>query len=144
MNYNKRLKLYLILFPKRLCLNDLFIDNIYHGKWSTIFGQFWMKGVQGSKIYFYYSKMISKKFHVDWWKIFFSLAENNLVHKRLIINWKKIIFHHFPMMRRVDCSCCACFQKSYFSIYRKISIDRQGVSTFFRQIISEPLDIEQR
>ncbi len=47
---------FFMLFPKTL---PYFIGSIWHGKWSTIFGGFWMKGIPGSNIYFYYSKTIS-------------------------------------------------------------------------------------
>ena len=44
---------------------NFIIENIWHGKWSTIFGRFWMKGIPESKIYFHYSKLISEKIHDD-------------------------------------------------------------------------------
>ena len=82
--------------------NTIFIDNIWHGKLSTIFGRFWMKGIPVSKIYFYYSKMTSEKFHDDWCKkIILNPAENNSIHKGLNIllkKWSKSIvkfFSHF-------------------------------------------------
>ena len=52
---------------------------------SAIFGRFWMKSIPVSKLYFYYSKMISEKFHDDWFKKnnFFSPAENNSGYKGL-------------------------------------------------------------
>ena len=86
-----------MLFPKTLYLikkyiKKYFIGNIWHGKWSTMFGRFLMKGIPGSQIYFYYSKNVSKKFHDDWWKKKkISPAENNSVFKGLkeIKTWLK-------------------------------------------------------